>query len=86
MRVSATEARDNFKTTFNRVVHGQERLVVSRHKDEEIALIPMEDLRLLERLERQAEDVIDVAAAERVLADPDEGRVSWEGLKGELGL
>jgi prevent-host-death family protein len=88
VRVSASEARNNFKTTFNRVAYGHERVVVSRHKDEEVAVIPVEDLHLLERLERQAEDAIDAAAAERILADPSEaeGRVSWTDLKEELGL
>jgi len=51
-----------------------------------VAVIPVEDLHLLERLERQAEDAIDGEAARRILADPDEGRESWDDLKEELGL
>lgn len=84
--ITASEARDHFKTTFNRVAYGHERVVVTRHKDEGVAVIPVEDLRLLERLERQAEDAIDAEAARRVLADPDEGRESWEDVRKDLGL
>jgi prevent-host-death family protein len=84
--ITASKARDDFRGTLNRVVRGRERLVVTRHSDEEVAVIPVEDLHLLERLERQAEDAIDGEAARRILADPDEGRESWDDLKEELGL
>jgi prevent-host-death family protein len=84
--VSASEARNDFSTTFNRVAYGHERVVINRHHKDAVAVIPMEDLRLLERFERQAEDAIDAAAARRILADPEEGRVSWDELRGELGL
>lgn len=83
--MSATEARKDFSGTINRVAYGRERLVINRHKDE-VAVIPAEDLALLERLEREAEDRIDAAEADRVLADPGEGRTSWERVKEELGL
>jgi len=85
MRVSASEARNDFSGTFNRVAYGHERVVISRHKDE-VAVIPMEDLRRLEMLERRAEDAIDAEAARRILADPDEDRISWDKLKRDLGL
>lgn len=85
-RITASRARGDFRDTLNRVAYGHERLVVTRHNDEEVAVIPVEDLRLLEKLERQAEDAIDAAAAHRILSDPSEGRESWEDLKEELGL
>ena len=84
--ITASEARGDFKGTLNRVVRNRERLVITRHNDEEVAVIPVEDLRLLERLERWAEDVIDGEAARRILADPAEGRELWDDLKEELGL
>lgn len=85
-RITASEARKNFKGTLNRVVRNNRRLVVTRHHDDEIAMIPIEDLRRFEMLERQMEDALDSKAARRVLADPEEGRESWENVRKELGL
>jgi prevent-host-death family protein len=84
--ITASEARGDFRGTLNRVAYQHERLVITRHNDEEVAVIPVEDLRLLERLERRAEDTIDGETARRILADPAEGRESWEDLKEDLGL
>ncbi len=83
--ITASEARNNFSGTVSRVVYGHERVVIQRRK-EQVAVVSMEDLELLERLEREKEDRIDVAESNKVLDDPNEGRVSWEDLKGKLGL
>lgn len=85
-RITASEARKNFRGTLNRVVRNNERLVVTRHHDDEVAMIPIEDLRRFEMLERQMEDAMDAEAARRVLADPNEGRESWDDVKKDLGL
>jgi len=84
--MTASEARGNFKNTLNRVAYNHERVVITRHNDEEVAFIPVADLRRLELLERQAEDAIDASAAHRILEDSNEGRESWRDLKEELGL
>lgn len=85
--VTASEARKDFSGTMSRVAYGRERLVLRRHSKEEVAIVPIEDLRLLERLEREAEDRQDAAEADRILKDSEEGeRVSWEQLKKDLGL
>ncbi len=84
--ITASKAREDFRGTLNRVVRGRERLVITRHNEEEVAVIPVEDLRLLESLERQMEDAIDSEAARRVLGDPDEGRESWDDVRKDLGL
>ena len=85
-RITASEARQDFRGTLNRVVRDRERLVVTRHHDDEVAMIPIEDLRRLEMLERQTEDAIDAEAARRVLADPNEVREPWEDVRKDLGL
>ncbi len=48
-------------------------------------MIPAEDLALLERLEREEEDRIDAAEADRILREDPE-RTSWEEVKKELDL
>jgi prevent-host-death family protein len=84
-RLSASDVRNNFSETVNRVVYGHERVMVMRHKDE-VAIISREDLDLLERLEREEEDRLDAAEANRILADPNEERIPWEQVKEDLDL
>ncbi len=78
-----SEAREAFSTTVNRVAFGGERVVLTRHGKRVAAVVPIEDLELLEHLE-DAKDLDEVRAA---LADAaDEPRVAWTELKSQLGL
>lgn len=83
--LTATAARNDFAETINRVAYGRERIIIERHKDT-VAVIPAEDLALLERLEREEEDRIDAAEAARILADPGETRIPWEQIKEDLDI
>jgi prevent-host-death family protein len=47
----AAEARQDFAETVNRVAYGGERIVLHRRGRNLAALIPLEDLALLEELE-----------------------------------
>ena len=88
-RITASEARKDFRGTLNRVVRNNERLVVTRHHDDEVAMIPIEDLRLLEKLERQMEDAIDAEAVGRMISENPryaEESIPIEDLKEDLGL
>jgi prevent-host-death family protein len=78
-----SEARESFSTTVNRVAFGGERVVLTRHGRRVAAVVPIEDLELLESIE-DARDLDDVRDA---LADPaNRGRIAWEQLKTQLGL
>ena len=78
-----SEARESFSTTVNRVAFGGERVVLTRHGRRVAAVVPIEDLELLESLE-DARDLDDVRAA---LADPaNRKRIGWEELKAQLDL
>jgi prevent-host-death family protein len=57
-----SEARESFSTTVNKVAFGGERVVLTRHGRRVAAVVPIEDLELLERLE-DASDLDDVRAA-----------------------
>jgi prevent-host-death family protein len=82
-KVSAAEARNEFSEILNRTSFGKERIVLTRRGKDLAALVPMEDLELLERLE----DRIDLEDARAALAEVREGgTVSWEKLKSDLGL
>jgi prevent-host-death family protein len=63
----------------------KERIVLTRRGKELAALVPMEDMRLLEELEDRFDlEEARVALAE-AKADP-ERPIPWERLKAELGL
>jgi prevent-host-death family protein len=81
--VSVADARNELAELLNRVAYGKERLVITRHGRELAALVPVEDLKLTNRLRRFVARK-DVA---RALADLDAGNAaSWEQLRGEMGL
>jgi prevent-host-death family protein len=69
-RIKTDKARAEFGSVVNRVAFGHERIVLERRGKPMAALIPMEDLRLLERLIEEEEDRIDVEQARKVLAEP----------------
>jgi len=82
-KVSTAEARNEFSEILNRASFGKERIVLTRRGKDLAAVVPMEDLELLERLE----DRIDLEDARAALAEVREsGTVTWEKLKSDLGL
>jgi prevent-host-death family protein len=64
--VSVSEAREEFADLVNRAAYGRERVLVSRRGRAVAAIVPIEDVELLERLE----DERDLAEARAALADP----------------
>jgi prevent-host-death family protein len=79
-KLTASEARQNFSDILNRAAFGRERVIVHRGKKAVAAVVPIEDLELLEKLE----DEIDVAAARKALKDP--RTIPWERIKKDLKL
>ena len=79
--ITVTEAREGFAELINRVAYAHERVRVVRRGRELAAVVPMEDVELLEALD----DELDLAAARAALADPaNEGRIPWEDLRNRL--
>lgn len=78
--IPVTGTRDEFAEILGRVAR-HERLVLVREGKAVAAVIPAEDLELLEQLE----DLHDLLEARRALAEGGE-RVAWSDLKEELGL
>jgi prevent-host-death family protein len=78
-----SEARESFSTTINRVAFAGERIVLTRHGRRVAAVVPIEDLELIEAME-DARDLDEVRAA---LVDPaNRERIGWEKLKVGLDL
>jgi len=67
--LNVSKAREEFPDVVNRAAYGKERTIVSRRGKELAAVIPIEDLRLLERLAREEMDRQDIADARAALAE-----------------
>jgi prevent-host-death family protein len=83
-RVAASKVREEFADTLNRVAFGHERIVLNRRGKDLAALVPVEDLKLIEELE----DKRDAAAARKALADSrrkGETPVPWTKARKTLG-
>ena len=81
-RMTASKARGKFSDLLSRVANRRERIVVHRRGKDVAALVPLEDLALLEELQ----DRRDVEEAKRRLADPTEVPIPYEQVRKELGL
>ncbi len=84
-RLRASALRENLADALNRVAYGGERIVLERRGKQVAALVPLDDLALLNALE----DRIDLDAARKALAEmKTKGRkpIPWETVKRQLGL
>jgi|NGEPerStandDraft_6_1074524.scaffolds.fasta_scaffold457323_1 prevent-host-death family protein len=80
--VTASDLKSNHGDVLGRVRYGHERIVVTVHGKEAAAMVPMEDARLLERLE-EALDALD--ALEAIDEAKAEGTISLAELRASLG-
>jgi prevent-host-death family protein len=84
-RLAAGKVRQEFAETVNRVAYGRERVILHRRGKDLAALIPFEDLMLLEELE----DRLDLEEGERILGRAKAKRekpIPWDKAKKKLGL
>ncbi len=82
-RLAAGAVRKDFADALNRVAYGKERIVLHRRGKNVAAMVPVEDLALLEELETR----FDLEEARAALAEArKKGTISWAKLKAELGL
>ncbi len=82
-QVSTVDARSQLSEIINRAAFGKERMILTRRGKEIVAVVPIEDVKLLEALE----DRIDLEEAKAALSESKKkGTVSWEKMKKELGL
>jgi prevent-host-death family protein len=86
-RLNVSKAREEFPDVVNRAAYGKERTIVSRRGKDLAAVIPMDDLRLLERLAREEMDRSDLVEAHAALAESrKKGTISLAAAKKELGV
>ena len=76
--ISTVEARENLSDVINRSAYGKERVVLTRRGKGVVAVVPIEDLKLLEALE----DRLDLEDIEKALADPENKKaIPWDKVK-----
>jgi prevent-host-death family protein len=78
-KLTASAARQNFSDIVNRAAYGGERIIVHRSKKPVAAVVPIEDLELLEQIEDRA----DLEEVRKRLKEP---TIPWSKIKKELGL
>ncbi len=81
--VHAADARERWSDVLNRVFHAGERIVIVRYGREVAALIPVEDVALLDHLA----DAFDVEVARKAIGEgaSQRGR-PWNELKSYWGM
>ena len=79
--VTAKDLKDHPADVLGRVQYGNERVVVTRYGKEVAAVVPIEDARLLERLE----DLIDAEDALNAIEEAErEGTIGLDVLRNKL--
>jgi antitoxin (DNA-binding transcriptional repressor) of toxin-antitoxin stability system len=78
MPLSIVEFRDSMSDPLNRVAYQGERIILERHGKPVAALVPMNDLALLEAIE----DREDITAARKALRE--KGSIPLAQVKAEL--
>ncbi len=79
--ITTGDARKNFADIVNTVAYGKEPVVLTRRGQEIAALISIEELQLLQKIE----DYIDIEDAKKALAEPG-ANISAEEFWKELDL
>lgn len=78
--IDISKVRHGLSEIANRVVYRHERVVLRRHGKRLLAMVPLDDLAVLEAIE----DRRDMEAAQKALGKP--GRRNWQDLKKDLDL
>jgi prevent-host-death family protein len=81
--LNSTDARERMADVLNRVAYAKDRVRITRHGKEVAAVVPIEDLELIERLE----DEIDIREAEKALREANKkGTIPLGKIRKEFGF
>ncbi len=82
-KVTTAEVRKNMAELLNRAAYGKERFVVTRHGKGLVAIVPLDEVTLLDRL-RELLSKRDLEAA--LAAMNESGTRSWDEVRRDLDL
>lgn len=80
-RYTASTARAEFADIVSRAEYAGEQTIIHRRNKAVAAVVPIEDLKLIERLE----DAIDIAEANKAMKEKGKN-IPWAQIKKELNL
>ena len=81
--LNSTDARERLADVLNRVAYAGDRVRITRRGKAVAAVVPIEDLELIERLENE----IDIREAEKALREAKKkGTIPLDIIREELGL
>jgi prevent-host-death family protein len=80
--ITTAEARRHMAELLSRAAYGKERFVVTRHGKELVAIVPLEEMRLLDRLRM----LLSRKEFDAALAEVEAARTRpWAEIRRELG-
>jgi prevent-host-death family protein len=80
-KITASRLREDLASTINKVAFGRERIILQRNGKDVAALVSIEDLTLLRKLE----DRLDLADMNQAIEEPG-ANIRWEDAKKALGM
>lgn len=85
-RLNVSKAQEEFPEIVNRAAQAKERTILSRGGKDLAAIVPIDDLRLLERLASEEMDRVDLEDARAALKEAEEkGTIPLRDLMRTLG-
>ncbi len=82
-RITTAEARQQMAELFNRAAYGKERFIVTRHGKELVAIVPLDEVTLLDRIRA----LLSRKDFEAAVAEMEEaGTTPWDEVRRELEL
>ena len=82
-QITTAEARKHLSELLNRAAYGKERFVVTRHGKQLVAIVPLEEVTLLDRLRA----LLSKKDFEAAIQEMDEsGTLSWDEVRRDLDL
>jgi prevent-host-death family protein len=85
MRLNVVELRQSLAEILNRAEYQGERIIIHRRGKDVAAIVPLEDLKLLERLIEEVEERLDVETARVAMAESVD-RIPYADVRSSLGL
>jgi len=82
-QITTAEAIKHLSELLNRAAYGKERFVVTRHGKQLVAIVPLEEVTLLDRLRALLSKKDFEAAIEEM---DNSGTLSWDEVRRELDL
>jgi prevent-host-death family protein len=82
-QITVGEARKHMAELLNRAAFGKERFVITRHGKDVVAIVPIEEITLLDRLRA----VLSKKDIEKALSEmQDSGTQSWDEVRKDLDV